>query len=79
MKVQELDWIGLHLGELVCTVRLHISTKGHGVLPTFPMRPLVGSESCLGGHFYTTGVVFLFRWSLGRQCTNSIPLGVLRG
>ncbi|GET64698.1 hypothetical protein RIR_jg7637.t1 [Rhizophagus irregularis DAOM 181602=DAOM 197198] len=33
--------VGLHHGELVCTVRPHISTKGHGVLLTFPMRPLV--------------------------------------
>ncbi|CAB4428258.1 unnamed protein product [Rhizophagus irregularis] len=56
VKVQELDWIGLHLGVLVCTVRPHISTKSLDVLPTFPMRPLVGSVSCLGGHFYTTGV-----------------------
>uniref|UniRef100_U9THE8 Uncharacterized protein n=1 Tax=Rhizophagus irregularis (strain DAOM 181602 / DAOM 197198 / MUCL 43194) TaxID=747089 RepID=U9THE8_RHIID len=35
----------MHHGELVCTVRPHISTKGHGVLLTFPMRPLACAQS----------------------------------
>ncbi|CAB4422549.1 unnamed protein product [Rhizophagus irregularis] len=69
VKVQELDWIGLHLGVLVCTVRPHISTKSLDVLPTFPMRPLVGSVSCLGGHFYTTGFGLL----LGSRPTKTFP------
>ncbi|PKB94362.1 hypothetical protein RhiirA5_438974 [Rhizophagus irregularis] len=45
--------VGLHHGELVCTVRPHISTKGHGVLLMFPMRPLTYVQSCLRGYYYT--------------------------
>ena len=38
---------GLHHGELVCTVRPHISTKGHGVL-----------QRSLRGHWYVRSPVF---------------------